>query len=445
MAPCEPYHTPGIGPLRLKFRFLTQNETHIGNGFSAFFKPLRPIRPDCSRFDSFFWSVGSGRPRHIASGGTGKVRMRKEAAAYTAFALMGICIGTAGAQAKYAGWSTGYHTTWGNQSTANINYKAYTHVMYFSGEINPPSASTGKNFSDIVHKNNSKAIVCIGGWGAAASFENSSNTPEKRAAFVKKMVDGMKAGGFDGVDIDWEEEGGGISNNYTLLVKELRVELDKITPRPLLTIATADNQVPSAVAVKDVGIDQMNAMSYWTLAPGMRNYMKKFTDKGVSKKILGVGYGYDTDNEVDVDNPTDIEAKCKFAIDSGFGGIMIWEISRACKACDEMTIKYVNKDAASAVRPQMDARMAFMKSKTLAVARNPITGSREIRYTVGAGAAMVDLGIYDMDGGWVKTLAHGRQGAGDYVVPMGSAGSRAQVVRLVTPDGIEAAPILSGR
>ncbi|MDB5047238.1 MAG: chiA4 [Fibrobacteres bacterium] len=360
-------------------------------------------------------------------------------------AVMGVCCGMAFSQAKYAGWSTGYHTTWGGQSAANTFFKAYTHVMYFSGSINPPSAGTGKSFTDAIHKGNCKAILCIGGWGAAGSFESSSNTAEKRAAFVTKIMDGMKAGGFDGVDIDWEEEGGGISGNYTLLLKELRTAVNAITPKPLLTIATADNQVASAVAVKDY-VDQMNAMSYWTLVGGMAGYMKKFTDKGVPKSVLGVGYGYDTDGEVDVNNPTDVEAKCKFAIDNAYGGIMIWEIARACAACNDNTAKYVDKSAVTAVRPGMEARRAFMQSRTLAVVSNPLTGSRDIRYSVSStdgNAAVIDLGLYDMAGGLVKTLAKGPSLPGNYSLPLEPAGAAqgdgAYLIKLTTPAGTQAA------
>lgn len=329
-----------------------------------------------------------------------------------ALALMGMCIASAGAQAKYVGWSTGYHTTWGGQNTSATFFKAYTHVMYFDGSINPPSAGTGKSFSDAVHLGKSKAILCIGGWGAASSFESNSNSTDKRAAFVKRIIDGMKAGGFDGVDIDWEEEGGGISNNYTLLLNELRVEIDKITPKPLLTIATADNQVASAVAVKDK-VDQMNAMSYWTLANGIAGYMKKFTDKGVSKSVLGVGYGYDNDGEVDINNPTDIEAKIKFAMDNQFGGIMIWEIAHACGECNTVTAKYVNKDAVTSVRPGMEQRLAFRRANTLSVSANPVTGAKEIRYSV-AGRA--------------------------FRLPSELAGRGAYVERLLTPSVVEAVP-----
>ena len=359
-------------------------------------------------------------------------------------------------QAKMAGWSTGYHTTWGGQNTANTYFKAYTHLMYFTGSTNPPSASEGKSFSDVVHQNKSKAILCIGGWGAAASFEGSTNSASGRAAFIRKIVDGMTSGGFDGIDIDWEEEGGGISGNYTLLLKELRTALNAITPRPMLTIATADNQVPSAVAVKDY-VDQMNAMSYWTLAGGMAGYMKKFTDKGVPKSVLGVGYGYDNDGELDINNPTDIEAKCKFAIDNGYGGIMIWEVAQACSACNEMTAKYVDKNAVTSVRPGMEARLAFQQANTLSIVTNSLTGAREIRYSVGSAggdAAFINLGLYDMNGGLVKTLAHGPSLPGSYALPLdgaaaaGARGAGAQgafVVKLVSPSGVKAASALLSR
>jgi GH18 family chitinase len=325
---------------------------------------------------------------------------------FMAIATMTLGSGLVFSQAKVAGWSTGYHTTWGKQSTANINYKAYTHVMYFSGSINPPSASTGKSFSDIVHKNNSKAILCIGGWGAAGSFESSSNSAGNRASFITKMVDGMKNGGFDGIDIDWEEEGGGISNNYTLLLQELRTALNKLSPKPLLTIATADNQVASAVATKDY-VDQMNAMSYWTLAGGMAGYMKKFTDKGVPKSVLGVGYGYDTDGEVDVNNPGDIDLKCKFAIDNGYGGIMVWEIANACAACDETTIKYVDKNFVTGVHPNRAAKTAYYKARTLSIVNNAVTGIREIYYSPASeiGSPTIKNKVFDMQGGLIATLA----------------------------------------
>jgi hypothetical protein len=365
--------------------------------------------------------------------------------------VIGIGLGSAFSQVKYAGWSTGYHTTWGGQATANTYWKAYTHLMYFTGSINPPSASTGKAFSDLCHKNNAKAILCIGGWGAANAFEQNSNSADKRAAFITKMVDGMKAGGFDGLDIDWEEEGGGISNNYTLLLKELRVAIDKVTPKPLLTIATADNQVPSAVAVKDV-VDQMNAMSYWTLVGGMAGYMKKFTDKGVSKAVLGVGYGYDTDGEVDVDNPTDIEAKCKFAVDNGYGGIMIWEVARACAQCNEITAKYAAKDTRpTGLRPGMEARMAFQRANTLSIVSNGVTGAREVRYSVAAqdgSAPLINLGLYDMQGALIKTLAKGPSLPGEYSLSLGGAASLGQgayVVKLESPAGTESAHTVLSR
>jgi len=313
-------------------------------------------------------------------------------------------------QRKYVGWSTGYHTTWGGQSPANIYFKAYTHVCYFSGSINIPSTANSKTFTSACHANNTKAILSIGGWGTANAFENATNTAEKRANFIANIVNGLKNGGYDGVDIDWEEEGNGISNNYTLLVKELRAALDAITPRPLLTIATAQNQVNSAVSVKDY-VDQMNLMSYWTLVGGMQSYVNSFTSRGIPKSLLGIGWGYDTDGEVDVNNPNDIGAKCLFAIDGGYGGVMIWEIARACSKCQDTNAYYVNKSITS-VRPM------FIANKESAHIFSVQSGNI-IRYTLSS-AEFVEAGLFTLKGVLVKTLIYQKQQPGTYSIFLGT-------------------------
>jgi hypothetical protein len=356
---------------------------------------------------------------------------------------------TAFSQRQYVGWSTGYRTTWGGPAFNSIQFRCYTHVCYFSGSINAPSATEGKNFSTACHNNKSKAILCIGGWGAAGSFENNSNTAAKRATFITNMVNGMKNGGFDGLDIDWEEEGGGISNNYTLLIQELRTALNAITPRPLLTIATASNQIASCVAVKAY-IDQANAMSYWSLVGGMTSYMNGFTSRGVPKTLLGVGYGYDVDKEVDVDNPNDVGAKCLFAINNGFGGVMVWEISRACAKCNDTTAYYVNKNATSAL-PFSQMAYGGKQETVFYVVNSTRTGVREIRYSVPSAAGnsqFIDLGLFDMRGSLVKSLVHGTRAPGMYNVPLagGNAGfyisPGVYVVKMATPVGSQTGALI---
>jgi chitinase len=355
---------------------------------------------------------------------------------------------TAFAQRKYVGWSTGYRTTWGGPAFNSIQFRCYTHVCYFTGSINGPLAAEGKNFSTACHNNKSKAILCIGGWGTMRSFESSCANATSRAAFITRIVNSMTAGGFDGLDIDWEDEGGGIKATYTDLMKELRTALNAITPRPLLTVATAAYQSSSCPPIAAY-VDQMNLMSYWALVGGMASQMNSFTSKGIPKTILGVGYGYDTDNEVDVDNPNDIGAKCLFAINNGYGGIMIWEIGRACAKCNDTTAYYVNKNATSTL-PFSQMANNGKQETVFYVVNSARTGVREIRYSVpsSAGSQFIDLGLFDMRGSLVRSLVRGTRTPGMHNVPLagGNAGFSISpgvyVVKMATPVGSQTGTLI---
>ena len=85
----------------------------------------------------------------------------------------------------------------------------------------------------------------------------------------------------------------------------------------------------------------MNNMSYWTRAvksgavdsTDIAKDMQGLVDKGVPKAKLGVGIGLDYEErraEVDCD-PKACAAKCRFAIDKGYGGVMIWAIEKDAK------------------------------------------------------------------------------------------------------------------
>jgi chitinase len=206
------------------------------------------------------------------------------------------------AQRKYVGWSTGYYTNWTNTKTypfTKINWKIYTHVVYFSASpngnggalSNGVSDADAKSFTTLSHQNNTKALICVGGAGSGKNYATAT-TDANRAAFIQNMVALMQKDGFDGIDIDWEENFNATNNTqYLALFKELRAALDKITPKPLLTCATAD-YFSNTTAPAAMYMDQVNNMSYWTLVSGMASNMNQFTSKGVPKNKQGVGYGY---------------------------------------------------------------------------------------------------------------------------------------------------------
>jgi chitinase len=349
---------------------------------------------------------------------------------------------TAFAQRKYVGWSTGYHTTWGGQNIADMYFKAYTHICWFDGGINGPSSSEGLDFTSTCHKNNTKAIVCIGGQGAGGDFTRAT-TNANRGAYISRLVAMMQAQGFDGIDMDWEDTIN--AAQYTALHTELRAALDKITPRPLLTVATAQYLSDYTAPLYQV-FDQMNVMSYWVLVGGVASQMNSFTNKGVPKAKLGVGWGYDTDGEVDVDNPDDIAAKCLYSINNGFGGVMVWEIARACAKCQDTNAYYVNK-IITPVRPMIAMAQAGQQA-SFTIINNGAAAGHEIRFLVPS-AQSISFQVFDMKGGLVRNLTHQEYGPGTYTIPLaannaghGLIRSGIYVVKMATPKASNAAAVV---
>jgi GH18 family chitinase len=97
-----------------------------------------------------------------------------------------------------------------------------------------------------------KVLISVGGWTWSGRFSDAALTPQSRAVFAESCVDFIRAYNFDGVDLDWEypvccglpgntyrpED----KENYTLLLQELRTQLDAAAAQDgrtyLLTIAS---------------------------------------------------------------------------------------------------------------------------------------------------------------------------------------------------------------
>jgi Glycosyl hydrolases family 18 len=335
------------------------------------------------------------------------------------------------AQRKYVGWSSGYLPNYENFSVSKINWKCYTHVFWFSispnrsGVVGGLSATTAKNFTTACHQNNTKAIICVGGAGYADSFETATANSTILNTFVNSMVTFMQQNSFDGIDIDWEDDGQGITaSKYLALFQGLNAALLKITPKPLLTAAVADYYSTQSAPVYPY-CDQMNIMSYYDNVNSSPQEVSEFTSKGVPKSKLGIGYGYEKESPPEVDGPneagngpngnlTDINAKCLYSINNGCGGIMIWALGVAPAACDSVTAYYVNKNA-TGIHPFYADYEA--SDNSLVVKRNKNTGISEIWYTTNAGSA-VDLSVFDVNGALVRTLVGGISNPGPHVISL---------------------------
>lgn len=141
-------------------------------------------------------------------------------------------------------------------------------IVYEPGEY-------AEHFQRIKKVNPSCSLVLsIGGW-SAGGFSEASSTQEGRTLAAKTALELVKKYGLDGIDLDWEYPCisiGGIEarpedkENFTLLVREIRKELDTFTERKLLlTIAAGgDSYYTRCTDMCEVQkyLDYVQIMSY---------------------------------------------------------------------------------------------------------------------------------------------------------------------------------------
>lgn len=172
------------------------------------------------------------------------------------------------ATAYYAGWQQGYNNT-GYLPAQNIDYTAMTHIVHFTlvprsdGTLDDASNSvTAYNANQLItlaHAAGKKVIISVGGWATDVSFRGATSSGT-RTTFVSNLVNLMKSRGYDGIDVDWETLASSDASQYVAFITDLRAALDAISPRPLLTAATAWQ--PSILAQVKDKFDQINIMSY---------------------------------------------------------------------------------------------------------------------------------------------------------------------------------------
>ena len=218
----------------------------------------------------------------------------------TVYLVVLLLLSSTGFAQQKVGWTTAYWAGWAKTSPTEISWKTYTHLCIFSAT---PDARGGCNLAMAwnetrvkaavaeAHRNNVKVLLCVGGAGTGRGFVSSTEDATIRATFIKNIISLMQKYEFDGVDMDWEELQGK-NAEYVALHKELRAELDKITPRPLLTAAIANWMFNRTTAQIHPYMDQLNNMSYWTriIKDGtvdetdIAKDMQGLVDKGVPKE-----------------------------------------------------------------------------------------------------------------------------------------------------------------
>jgi len=144
-------------------------------------------------------------------------------------------------------WST-YRTSHGKFTVDNLDPNLCTHIIYSFAKLDTATGKiesldpwldlgegghTGKrgfkNTTDLKRRNRKlKVTLAIGGWNeGSVKYSKMAKDPQKRATFVKSVVQMLKEYNFDGLDLDWEypgKRGGDPADkaNFVLLVKELK-------------------------------------------------------------------------------------------------------------------------------------------------------------------------------------------------------------------------------
>ncbi len=228
----------------------------------------------------------------------------------------------------YAGWMQGQNND-GYLTAQNIDFSAMTQIIHFSlvpnadGTVDAASNSiTTTNSSALIsaaHAAGVKVIICVGGWNSESNFLSATSSANL-STFVNNLVSFIQTRGYDGIDIDWETLSSSDAAQYSTFITTLRTALNKISPRPLFTAATAWQ--PSIFASLYSQFDQINLMTYdlsgawqgWVTwhnspiydggvkfpstggaVPSINGMVSTFTSAGVPASKLGIGmdfYGY---------------------------------------------------------------------------------------------------------------------------------------------------------
>lgn len=225
---------------------------------------------------------------------------------------------------------------WGNLPTEEIDWDAFTHLIYFAVTANPDgtlspikkyhnlSPSRVRAIVSAGHENDTPVLFSVGGWGNYPGFR-SAIMPENRDRFISSLLEVLDRWGFDGIDLDMEPIKDETDvRNYKAFARELHRRLQKRSAptgtRPYLTAATG--QQPAMFGALHEIFDQINLMTYdmsgswrgwvsWHNAPvynggntfpgtgkpmpSANRMVEEFTSAGVPREKLGIGidfYGY---------------------------------------------------------------------------------------------------------------------------------------------------------
>ncbi len=224
-------------------------------------------------------------------------------------------------------WVTGYYVAYQRDllTPEEIDWNGLTHITMSRVTANPDGTlnthfdwddtngpALARDISTRAHAHGKKAILMLGGDDNGAAIHDA--VANHRATFIANLVATMNGFGYDGIDLDWE-------NNIDWdLFKLFAAELRKAAPHAILTLPGGplnmnyETVEPRLVEVI-THIDQFNLMSYypatswvgagwnsWYNSPlsgakpntpvSIEDSFERYVAAGVPKSKLGMGIGF---------------------------------------------------------------------------------------------------------------------------------------------------------
>jgi len=224
-------------------------------------------------------------------------------------------------------WVTGYYVGYQRDMLPpeDIDWNGLTHIAmgaatanadgtlntdFYIDDTNGPALA--RQISTLAHTHNKKAILMLGGAQNGAAIHSA--VKDHRTVFIANIVSTMDDLGYDGVDLDWEDD------VDLVLFETFAKELRQAAPGKIITLPggaingnyqTVDPQLVKVVKY----VDQFNLMTYYpstawagdgwyswhncplkgaksTTPVSIEDSFARYNESGVPKEKLGMGVGF---------------------------------------------------------------------------------------------------------------------------------------------------------
>ena len=171
------------------------------------------------------------------------------------------------------------------------------------------------------HKAGKKIIMAVGEQGLGSVFASAAS-PRYQATLITSITNYLAKYGFDGVDVDWEEDVPQNEASYVSLIRNLRATFNREFPRPVFLSADVDvGQTPPNIAAQIA--PYVNTINMETFQNNGVSSAVAYTRAGISasKLLMGIGVApgyYDT-------SEARVATKVRYVEGHGLAGTLLWQ------------------------------------------------------------------------------------------------------------------------